>query len=320
MRKEEARIMIKRASWVLAGTLAIAGTGCGNSSVASNSSAAPAAPTGSPTNPPSPSPAPTAPAKSSETGDILTVLSVEHQVDVPTQTDGVVAELLKDEGSRVQAGEILARLDDRTIRAELEKAQADLQVAKNNVSYQEAELKAKEAAYRRQQQLREYGLSSQADLEHAEFEAKGAAYDLASWKAGVDKSQAEIRRLEAELDKTRIRAPFAGLVARRYIRLGQGVTKSDKCFRVSQLSPLRVQFQVPETSPRRPHLGDGVNVMVQEDPGHRFEARIVKVSPTVDPASDSYDVTAQLTGTGLADLRPGMAVRVDWPGSSRSKP
>jgi RND family efflux transporter MFP subunit len=250
----------------------------------------------------------------------LTVLSVEHQVDVPTQADGVVAELLKDEGSHVQAGDILARLDDRSIKAELEKAQADLQVAKNNVSYQEAELKAKEAAYRRQQQLRQFGLSSEADLEHAEFEAKGAAYDLASWKAGVDKSQAEIRRLEAELDKTRIRAPFAGLVARRYIRLGQGVTKSDKCFRVSQLSPLRVQFQVPETSPRRPHLGDIVDVKVQEDLSHSLAARIVKVSPTVDPASDSYDVTAQLVGTGLADLRPGMAARIDWPGSSHTKP
>jgi len=250
----------------------------------------------------------------------LTVLSVEHQVDVPTQTDGVVAELIKEEGSRVEAGEILARLDDRSISAELEKAQADFRIAKNNVSYQEAELKAKAAAYRRQQQMRQYGLSSEADLEHAEFEAKGAEFDLASWKANVEKSQAEIRRLEAELDKTRIRAPFAGLVARRYIRLGQGVSRSEKCFRVSQLSPLRVQFQVPENSSRRPHLGDTVAVTVLEDASHPFPAKIMQVSPTVDPASDSYDVTAQLTGAGLAELRPGMAARVGWLGTPGSKP
>jgi RND family efflux transporter MFP subunit len=312
--------MIKRAWWVLAGALAFGVIGCGNSSVASNPSAAPAAPASAPAAPPPASPAPAAPAKGGETGEILTVLSVEHQVDVPTQTDGVVADLLKDEGSHVKAGEILARLNDRTIVAELEKAEADLQVARNNVSYQEAELKAKQANYRRQQQLRQYGLSSEADLEHAEFEAKGAEFDLASWKAGVNKTQAEIRRLEAELDKTRIRAPFAGLVARRYIRVGQGVSKSEKCFRVSQLSPLRVQFQVPENSPRHPHLGDTVEVAVQGDSSHNFPARITKVSPTVDPASDSYEVTAQLSGAGLADLRPGMAVRVDWPGTSRSKP
>jgi multidrug efflux pump subunit AcrA (membrane-fusion protein) len=44
-------------------------------------------------------------------------------------------------------------------------------------------------------------------------------------------------------------------------------------------------------------------------------ARIVKVSPTIDAASDSYDVLAQLAGPGLSDLRPGMAVRVAWPSS-----
>jgi RND family efflux transporter MFP subunit len=308
--------MKKRASWIFAGALALATAGCGNSSDASGTGTAPAAPASSATQPATAA----ALAKSADAGEILSVLSVEHQVDVPTQTDGVVAEVVKEEGGSVKAGEILARLDDRTITAELEKSQADLKVAENNVKFQEAELKAKHAAYRRQQQLREYGLSSQADLEKAEFESTGAEYDLASWKAGIDRARAEIRRLETELDKTRIRAPFDGMVGHRYIRVGQGVSKSERCFRVSQLSPLRVQFQVPESSAHRPHAGDMLQVQVTNDSGHAFPARVVKVSPTVDPASDSYDVTAQLTGTGLSDLRPGMAVRVDWPGGSHHTP
>jgi RND family efflux transporter MFP subunit len=305
--------MKKRAIWILAGALALAVTGCDNSSVASSPSAPPSAPAAQP-------PAPAAATKTSEIGDILTVLSVEHQVDVPTQTDGVVAEIIKDEGSSVRAGEILARLDDRTITAELEKAQADHRVAQNNVGYQDAEVKAKAANYRRQQKLREYGLSSEADLEHAEFEAKGAEFDLASWKANLEKTQAEIRRLEAELDKTRIRAPFAGMVAHRYIRMGQGVSKTDKCFRISQLSPLLVQFQVPESAGRRPERGAPVSLSLVGDSSRALTARIVNVGPTVDPASDSYNVTAQLTGSGLSDLRPGMSVRVDWPGGAHHKP
>jgi HlyD family secretion protein len=305
--------MKKRAIWILAGALALAVTGCDNSSVASSPSAPPSAPAAQP-------PAPAAATKTSEIGDILTVLSVEHQVDVPTQTDGVVAEIIKDEGSSVRAGEILARLDDRTITAELEKAQADHRVAQNNVGYQDAEVKAKAANYRRQQKLREYGLSSEADLEHAEFEAKGGEFDLASWKANLEKTQAEIRRLEAELDKTRIRAPFAGMVAHRYIRMGQGVSKADKCFRISQLSPLLVQFQVPESAGRRPERGAPVSLSLVGDSSRALTARIVNVGPTVDPASDSYNVTAQLTGSGLSDLRPGMSVRVDWPGGARHKP
>jgi len=293
--------------------MAWAVAGCDNSSVASSPKAPPPAPAAQPSAPP-------AAAKTTEPGDILSVLSVEHQVDVPTQTDGVVAEIIKDEGSSVRAGEILARLDDRSITAELEKAQADRRVAQNNVSYQDAEVKAKAANYRRQQQLRQYGLSSEADLEHAEFEAKGSEFDLASWKANLEKSQAEIRRLEAELDKTKIRAPFAGMVGHRYIRMGQGVSKSDKCFRISQLSPLLVQFQVPESSGRRPERGATVSLSLVGDSNRALTARIVNVGPTVDPSSDSYNVTARLTGPDLSDLRPGMSVRVDWPGTPQRKP
>ena len=67
-----------------------------------------------------------------------------------------------------------------------------------------------------------------------------------------------------------------------------------------------------------------VELSLADNSNRALSARIVKVSPTVDAASDSYDVLAQLTGPGLSDLRPGMAVRVVWPGTaqpnSRPKP
>jgi membrane fusion protein (multidrug efflux system) len=296
---------MKRAGWILTAGLAMAGAGCGNpASVASNPAAPPAAPS---------APAPWEMAGNPAATDILSVLSVEHEVDVVAELDGVVVEIAKDEGSRVKGGEVLARLDDASVTAELEKARADLQVAENNVKYQEAELKAKEAGYRRQQLLRADGLSSQADLEQAEFLAKGAEYDLASWKSNVVKNQAEVHRLEIERNKMRIRAPFDGVVARRYLRQGQGVAKGEKCFRVSQLGPLRVEFQVPETSARRPVLGDTVQLSLAGEAGRTYAARIVKLSPMIDASSDSYDVTAQLTGSDLGALRPGMGVRISWP-------
>jgi len=248
------------------------------------------------------------------------VLSVEHQVDLSSERDGVVTSIAKDEGAAVKAGEILGQLDDRTVQMELNKARNDLTVAENNVKFKEAELKAKAAALRRQQQLREYGLSSEADLEAAEFEAKGAEYDMHGWQALVESSHSEIHRLEIQLDQTRLRAPFSGVVVRRYVREGQTVAKNDKCFRISQLSPLQVQFQVSETSPKRPERGAPVDLSLADNSGRTFSARVVKVSPTVDPASDSYDVTAQLVGTGISDLRPGMAVHVIWPGTSKAKP
>jgi RND family efflux transporter MFP subunit len=306
------------ATFTAACALAFAVAGCSDSSRGPDSTAAAPAPaTSTAPRPAAPPPA----AKPNEPPDILSVLSVEHQVDLATERDGVVVSIAKDEGSTVKAGDILGQLDDRSLQMELAKARNDLVVAENNVKFKEAELKAKSAALKRQQQLRGYGLSSEADLEAAEFEAKGAEYDMHGWQALVESSHSEIHRLEIQLDQTRLRAPFSGVVVRRYIREGQAVAKNDKCFRVSQLSPLQVQFQVPESSAKRPQTGAPVDLSLVGDSNHSLlSARVVKVSPTVDPASDSYNVTAQLVGPGISDLRPGMAVRVVWPGTARAKP
>jgi RND family efflux transporter MFP subunit len=303
-------IMSRSANLFFIATLALAAAGCDNSSVASSPNPAPPAVT---------APA-TAPAKPTNAGDILSVLTVEHQVDITSQRDGLVMSLNHDEGSAVKAGEVLGQIDDRSIQMELIKANSDLQVEENNKKYKEAELKAKTAAHRRQQQLRALGLSSDADLEAAEFEAKAAEYDLHGYEALVESGHAEINRLKLEQEQTRIHAPFSGVVVRRYIREGQAISKGDKCFRVSQLSPLQVQFQVPESSGRRPALGTPVELSLVEDSGRALTARITKVSPTIDAASDSYDVLAQLTGSGISDLRPGMAVKVLWPSPAARAP
>jgi membrane fusion protein (multidrug efflux system) len=161
--------------------------------------------------------------------------------------------------------------------------------------------------------MNKLGLNSQADLEEAEFRAQGARFDLESWRAVVERTRADIRVQELELEKTRLRAPFDGVVARRYIRVGQNVLKDEKCFRFSQLAPLQVRFLVPETSAQHPRPGDEVRVALAGDAQRAFPARILKVSPTVDAASGSFEVTAQLSGGDLGGLRPGMAVRVVWP-------
>lgn len=327
--------MTSRAMLLLAVALAIVllAVGCSDSSVSSAPNTTPAGGSSAAKSAPAPAaPSAATPAPSASTAleipatkpagppEILAVLSVEHQVDVSSQRDGPIVSLAKDEGAVVKAGDVLGQVDDRSLQMELIKAKDDLQVAQNNVKYKEAELKAKGAAYKRQQQMRALGLSSEADLEAAEFAAKAAEYDMHGWEALVESSNAEIHRLEIEIDQTRLHAPFAGVVVRRYVREGQSVAKGEKCVRLSQLAPLQVQFPVPESSGRHPDRGTIVELAPVEQPKRSITARITKVSPTVDPASDSYDVTAQLIGPSISDLRPGMAVRVAWPGTPHPKP
>lgn len=296
--------MEKRFSWA-AGVVAVAlaATGCGSAPEASKPAAAPLAASTS---------SQTSPTPSAESAEILTVLSVEREVDVLAQREGVMMEILGEQGDQVEAGAVLGRIDDREILAQLDRNRAEVRVAENNVKYSEAEVKAREAAYRRAKEMRELGLNSDADLEEAEFRAVGSKHDLDSWRASVDRARADVRRLEVELEKTRLPAPFAGVVARRYVRPGQTVRKDDPCFRISQLSPLQVRFLVAETSARRPREGDSVNVVAVSAPERVYTARIRRVSPVVDAASGGIEVMAELVNPDLRELRPGMAAKVLW--------
>jgi membrane fusion protein (multidrug efflux system) len=278
-----------------------------------------AAPTpAAPARPGTPASLPASTPATPSTLEILTVLSVEHSVVLLAQTDGIVTEINFDQDSWVQKGAVLARIDDREIQAKLDHAHDDLEIAKNNLKYQEAETKAKDAAYQRQLELRQYGLNSQAAAEEAEFLSKGAHYDVDSYTATVKEKEAEIRELAVELEKTRILAPFEGYVTQRSIRVGQNVVKNDPCFHLSQLSPLQARFLVPESSGKPPRVGDSLHVVAVGDSSREYAAAVKLLSPTIDPASMSYDVTAQLTGTDLRPLRPGMAVKVLWPVRNQS--
>lgn len=245
--------------------------------------------------------------------EILSVLSVERSVDLLAQRDGVIVEVNTDQDSWVEPGAVLARMDDRELQAKLDRTKLDLEIAENNLKFQQAERKAKDAAYRRQQELRKFGLSSESALEEAEFHSTGAAFDEKSWEANLKRKKAEIHELEVDLEKTRFIAPFGAYVVRRSIRSGQNVIKNDPCFRLSQLSPLQVRFLVPESAGPRPKAGNSLKVVATADGAREYDAQVQRVSPTIDAASGSYDVTAQLKGPGLQSLRPGMAAKVLWP-------
>ncbi len=248
-----------------------------------------------------------------DTLQILSVLSVERSVDLLAQREGMVEKISYDQDSWVEQGAVMAQLDDRELQTRLQNARLDLEIAKNNLKYAEAQSKAMRAEYRRQQELHKYGLGSDSALDEAEFKANGAGFDEESWRATVTRKEFEIHAIELDLEKTRIIAPFSGFVARRYIREGQNVVKNDPCFRLSQLAPLEVRFLVPESAGGRPKSGAPLKVVPVDDASRTYEARVKLVSPTIDPASGSYDVTAQLTHPDLDRLRPGMAVKVLWP-------
>ena len=247
--------------------------------------------------------------------DLLAVtapLIVEHQVDVTAQRDGIVAKILVDTGARVGTSNLLAQLDDRQLKANLEAARAKTRSVAADLKNWQAELEVLKADYIRAQRLYEEKLIADEQLQHAKYKAESDEWDILRVKEQLNTSKAEEHSLELELEKTRITAPFSGLVARRYIREGQSVGKGDRLFWITAEGPLRVRFTLPEKFIGRVKKGQQLLLTLPEHATEKYDVRIIEISPVVDPSSGTIELLAELVGN-RGELRPGMTVALHVP-------
>jgi membrane fusion protein, multidrug efflux system len=239
-------------------------------------------------------------------------LVVEHQVDVLAQRDGVVVSLAVDSGARVQQGQILGQLDDRQISADLEAARAKTRSAEADLKNWEAESKVLEADLQRAQKMWDAQLLTKEQLEHARYKAESDHWDVKRAGEMLLNARDSERSLELEFEKTRIRAPFTGVVARRYVRAGQQVAHGDRLFWVTETAPLRVKFALPERYLGKVQKGNLLEVRSASNPDKQHKARVIQISPVVDPSSATIEVMAEIVGS-VDDLRPGMSASIRIP-------
>lgn len=256
------------------------------------------------------SPAPSAPENEFlATGPII----VENQVDVAAQRDGVIAKVLVDADTHVKKGQLLASLDDRQISADLEAARAKTRSTENDLKNWESEAKVLDVDAQRAQKMWEAEIISKEQYEHAKYKAESDQWDVKRVSELLTNARDVEHSLELELEKTRITAPFDGVVARRYIRLGQSVTRGDRLFWVTAVAPLRIRVTLPEKFLGHIKTGTVVGITpAEESSDRRYRARVIEVSPVVDPSSDTIEILAELSGD-TSGLRPGMRADVHLP-------
>ena len=271
------------------------------------------APAGGVTNAASPASAPASPQpavpKASEPADAGLSVSgpiiVEHQVELTAQRDGLIQKIYADAPARVKAGALLAELDGRQIQANLSAARAKTRSVEADLKNWEAEAEVLKADYGRQKNLFALGLTSQEQLEHAKYKAESDQWDILRVKETLNTAKEEEHSLEIELEKTKLTAPFNGLIARRYVREGQNVTKGERLFWVTAEAPLLMRFTLPEKFFGKIRNGQLVEVSSADATAEKHPARVKQVSPVVDPSSGTFEVLVELTGD-RGSLRPGM--------------
>jgi len=235
---------------------------------------------------------------------------VENQVDVAALREGVITSILAEPNTRVRKGQLLARLDDRQISADLDAASAKTRSIQANLKNWEAETKVLESDLTRAQKLWEAGVFTKETLEHAQYKVQADRYEISREAELLTNAQATERSLQLEKEKTRITAPFDGVVARRYVRVGQKVTISDRLFWVTAVAPLEVRFTLPERFLGKLRNGQTVSVELADGSSAvHHTAAVTQISPVVDPSSGTIEVLARVQGQA-SDLRPGMLANI----------
>lgn len=257
---------------------------------------------------PSPGPVTTQPTATDDLA-VSGPLIVEHQVEVMAQREGILAKVYAEPGAWVKAGDELAELDDRQMSADLEAARAKTRSIAADLKNWEAESKVLDADYQRAQKLWDAHVIPYEQLQHAQYKAESDQWEILRQKELLTNAQASERSLELEHEKTRVRAPFDCLVARRYVREGQQVAKGDHLFWVTAEGPLRLRFTLPERFLGHVKKGQQFQLSSPDVPQEVHSAKVTEVSPVVDPSSGSIEVMLELVGTP-GQLRPGMTARV----------
>jgi RND family efflux transporter MFP subunit len=203
-------------------------------------------------------------------------LYVEHDAAIYARSPGIVESILVDLGTRVAAGQLLARL---------ESADQSIALAQARDRHANAIVQAE-----RQRALKGAGVVTQADSERVELDLREAALVL--------------QKAQRDYDLTRIVAPFGGVVTGRTARLGRLVGDGDSLFHLTALAPVLAAIRLPEGSAFGVKLGTEADVLGPR--GEKARARVVRASPVIDPASGTREVVLQLTSGDR--LPPGSSV------------
>lgn len=229
--------------------------------------------------------APAAPRDLTRAVSVTGPVEPVRAVTVSAQAAGTVMQVLAEEGARVAAGQLLARLDDRETTAQLDRARAILANA--------------EAAYRRAEQLRTEGLIAGAQLDEAR-----SAYDIAKADAAL---------WGTRLAFTRIEAPVRGVVTAKRVERGGAVSENQAVFEIAEDSELVVRVRVSELDVVKLDRGQTVAVRLDAYPDVPIEGRIRRVFPSADPASRLVPVEVVLSRPPRGiEVRPGFLARVEF--------
>lgn len=285
----------------------------------------------------------------------------ERSINVSPKTSGRLKSLLVQEGDAVKQGQIIAYMDDSNFMGQLKEAQGQLASAQANLQKliagnrpqeisqaqaqlrnAQAALRQTEASYRQDQELAASGAISRRDLENSLAERDKAQAqvaqsqqalalqqvgsrpeDIAQARAQVVTAQGTLQNVQTQIDDTVIRAPFSGIVTRKFSDPGAFVTPTTAGSEVSSAtsssilslaSTNQVVANVAETDIAQLRVGQSATIRADAYPKQTFKGKItqIAVESTVEQNVTSFEVKAAILSDAEQLLRVGMNVDIEF--------
>jgi HlyD family secretion protein len=215
----------------------------------------------------------------------------QRKAAIASKASGRLEWLGVTEGSRVKAGDVIARLDARDVAAQLDSANANVKVAFAAIEQAEAENRDATVSLSRTQDLVKQKFVSPSALDQAKARADRAVAGVASAKAGVAVAEANARNAQVAVDYTHIRAPFDGIILSKSANVGDMVTPFSSAadskgavVTMADMSTLEVEADVSESSLSKISVGQPSEITLDALPDVRFRGTVSRIVPTVDRA------------------------------------
>ncbi|MEX0724186.1 MAG: efflux RND transporter periplasmic adaptor subunit [Gracilimonas sp.] len=208
-------------------------------------------------------------------------LDAEQEATVVSKVRGIINEIYVEEGDEVEAGQMIAKIEDEQYEIEVARAKATLDRLQNE--------------YQRNKELFEKNLIAAETYQNSqyEYESQKAAFDLA----------------QLNLEYTSIKSPISGVVSERFVKRGNMIGTDQQVFRVTDFSPLQAILYVPEHEMAKIRKNQRAELRVDAMPNQAFIGHVERISPVVDSQTGTFKVTVYVDETKDM-LRPGMFGRV----------
>lgn len=206
----------------------------------------------------------------------------DEEVDLSFETSGKITKIYFKEGTYVRKGDLLAKVNDAPLQAELKKLEAQIPLAQDRV-FRQKSLLAKDAV-------------SQEAYESVNTE--------------LAKLEADIQLVKARIDQTELRAPFDGNIGLRQVSEGTYASPSTVLARLTKTSPLKIQFSIPEKQANILKVGTPFKFRLDDGASNQYTASVYAIEPNLDGETLTMEVRALYPNQG-GILPPGRSVQIE---------